>query len=107
MGLGKRLKKAVRHAGKALTDPKNAINVLNSAYSLAKNIDNSHQRSKAEADAREAAVLQAGIDAAEQDFQKDLEHKRRVSKRTNIIFAGILGDNDEVGLGGQKNLLGL
>lgn len=107
MGLGKKLKKVAKQAGKALTDPKNAVNMMSSAYLLPENIDRDRQRAKAAADAQEAAIKQAEAEAAEQEFQNDLDHKRRVSTRTNIIFAGILGDNDEIGLGGQKNLLGL
>ncbi|MBR1944845.1 MAG: hypothetical protein IJ846_00935 [Alphaproteobacteria bacterium] len=107
MGLRKELKKATKQIGRALSDPKNAINMMYSAYSLDKNIEKDSQRAKAESEARAAAARQAEVDAAEQNFQNDLDHKRRVSKRTNIIFAGLLGNNDGIGLGGQKNLLGL
>ena len=107
MGLKKEFEKAAKHVEKALTNPKNAVNMMYSAYALGKNVKKEQQRSKMEDVAREAAAQQAEIDAAEQDFQNDLDRKRRVSRRTNVIFAGILGDNDEIGLGGQKNLLGL
>ena len=107
MGLGVKIKNVVKDAGKAVTSPKSAVNMMTSAYSFAKNVEKRHERSQREAGARQKAVYQAAADAEEREFQNDLDHKRRVSKRTNIIFAGLLGDNDEIGLGGQKNLLGL
>jgi len=107
MGLKKEFEKATKQIEKALTDPKNAVNMMYSTYALGKNVEKDHQQRKTESAAQAAAAQQAEIDAAEQDFQNDLDHKRRVSKRTNVIFAGLLGNNDEIGLGGQKNLLGL
>ena len=103
----KEIKKGLKEVGKAIGDPLNVVHMMSSAYVLDKNIENHHKRVKAENEAREAAVQKAATDAAEQDFQNDLDRKRRSSKRTNVIFAGLLGDNDEIGLGGQKNLLGL
>ncbi|MBO4521164.1 MAG: hypothetical protein J5787_08175 [Alphaproteobacteria bacterium] len=107
MGFIKEVEKATNQIGKALSDPMNAVNMMYSAYALGKNVEKSHQQSKAESAARKEAAQQAEINTAEQDFQNELDHKRRVSKRTNVIFAGLLGNNDEIGLGGQKNLLGL
>lgn len=107
MGLRKKFKKVTKQMGKALADPKNLANPLNSAYALEKNIENDHQRSKDESEARAAAAQQAEIDAAEQEFQNNLENKRKTSKRSNVIYAGVLGNSDKIGLGGQKNLLGL
>ena len=107
MSLRKRLKKAARQMGRALKNPKNLINPLYSAYSLEKNIENDHKQGENESDARTAAVLKAEADAAEQEFQNDLEKNRRTSGRSNVIYAGILGNSDKIGLGGQKNLLGL
>ena len=107
MGIRKEAKKAVKQVGKALLNPLNAVNMMYSVYALDKNIENHQKQVQAETAAQEAAVQQAAVDAAEQNFQKDLDRKRRMSKRTNVIFAGLLGNNDEIGLGGQKNLLGL
>ena len=107
MGLGKELKKATQQIGKALSDPMNAVNMMYSVCALDKNTENHQRRVKTETKMQEMAAQQAAVNAAEQNFQNDLDHKRRVSKRTNVIFAGLLGDNDEIGLGGQKNLLGL
>ena len=107
MGLKKELKKTVKAVGNALTDPKNAVNMLNSTYALGKNLEKQAQTARAEKKANEIAEEQAQTDAAEQEFQEKLDRKRRLSKRTNVIFAGILGNSDEIGLGGQKNLLGL
>ena len=107
MGLGKELKKGLKEVGKAISNPKNAVNMMYSTYALDKNIEKRRQQEKAKDAAREAAAQQAAVNAAEQEFQNDLDRKRRTSKRTNVIFAGLLGNNDEVGLGGQKNLLGL
>ena len=107
MGLRREFKKITKQMGKALSDPKNAVNMMYSAYALNKNVENSRQQAKVESEAKEEAARQAEIKAADQDFQNELDHKRRVSKRTNVIFAGLLGNNDEIGLGDQKNLLGL
>ncbi|MBR4127773.1 MAG: hypothetical protein IKR09_09400 [Alphaproteobacteria bacterium] len=107
MGIRKEAKKAVKQIGKALVNPLNAVNMMYSVYALDKNIENHQKQVQVETAAQEAAVQKAAVDAAEQEFQNDLERKRRTSKRTNVIFAGLLGDNDEIGLGGQKNLLGL
>ena len=107
MGLKKEFEKAAKKVEKALTDPKNAVNMMYSTYALSKNVEKDHQQKKAASAAQAAAVQQAEINAAEQDFQNDLDRKRRGSKRTNVIFAGLSGNSDEIGLGGQKNLLGL
>lgn len=107
MGLIKEVKKGVKEVGKAIADPVNAVNAMYSSYALERNIENRQKRISTETKAREAASQQAAVDAAERDFQDDLDRKRRASNRTNIIFAGLLGDGDEIGLGGQKNLLGL
>ena len=107
MGIRKELKKATKQIGHALADPLNAVNMLNSAYSLGKNIEQDHQKSKQEQKNKALVLQQAEENTAEQNFQEELDHKRRLSKRTNVIFAGLLGNNDQIGLGGQKNLLGL
>ena len=107
MGFGKEFKKATQQIGHALSDPMNAVNMMYSVYALDKNIENHQARVKTETKMQEDAAQQAAINAADRNFQNDLDRKRKVSKRTNVIFAGLLGDNDEIGLGGQKNLLGL
>ena len=107
MGLGKELKKGLKEIGQAIIDPMNAVNMMYSVCALDKNIDNHQKRVRTETRMQENAALQAAFDSAEKTFQNDLDRKRRTSKRTNVIFAGLLGDNDEIGLGGQKNLLGL
>lgn len=107
MGLRKELKKGFKEVGKAIGEPLNAVNMMYSAYALDKHVENHQKRVEGETKAREAAMRQAAADAVEQDFENELDRKRRASKRTNVIFAGLLGDNDEIGLGGQKNLLGL
>lgn len=107
MGLRKEIKKGLKEAGKAIGEPLNAVNMMYSAYALDKHIENHQKRVEGETKTQEAALQQAAADNAEQEFQNDLDRKRKSSKRTNVIFAGLLGDNDEIGLGGQKNLLGL
>lgn len=107
MGFKDEVKKATGYVEDALKDPKNLINPMYSVRALDKSIENDRRFKKTVSAMRAAAAQQAEADAAEQEFQNDLDHKRRVSKRTNVIFAGLLGNNDEIGLGGQKNLLGL
>ena len=107
MGLKKEIEKAAHKMGKALGDPLNAVNMMYSGYALERSNEKHRQRVGSENKAAEAANLQAAVDAADREFQDELDRKRRTSKRQNVIFAGLLGDNEEIGLGGQKNLLGL
>ena len=81
-----------------------AIELKEKGYEVYVVSDISFSRSDKE---KEAARQQAEIDASNKAFQEDLDKKRRNSKRSNVIFAGVLGGNKSVGLGGQKNLLGL
>lgn len=107
MGLGKSLKKIGKQIISAATDPKNLINPLFSVTELGEGVYNDYKQSvQAEKD-KEAALQQAEIDASNKAFQEELDKKRKGSQKSKVIFAGILGTNKTVGLGGQKNLLGL
>lgn len=90
-----------------MTDPKNLINPLFSVTELGEGVYNEYRQAVKADKEKEAAQQQAEIDASNKAFQEDLDKKRRNSKRSNVIFAGVLGGNKSVGLGGQKNLLGL
>lgn len=107
MGLGKSLKKLGKRVVSAVTDPKNLINPLFSVTELGKGVYNEYRQAVKADKEKEAVQQQAEIDASNKAFQEDLDKKRRNSKRSNVIFAGVLGGNKSVGLGGQKNLLGL
>ncbi len=107
MGLGKSLKKLGKRIVSAVSDPKNLINPLFSVTELGEGVYSDYKKSVQEDKAKEAARQQAEIDASNKAFQEDLDRKRRNSKRSNVIFAGVLGSDRNVGLGGQKNLLGL
>ena len=107
MSLKKEIKKAGDKVVKALSDPLNAVNMMYSGYALERDNEKHRQRVNSENKAAEAANWQAAVDAADREFQDELDRKRRTSKRQNVIFAGLLGNNEEIGLGGQKNLLGL
>lgn len=102
-----KLKKIGKAAIAAVTNPKNLINPLFSISEMDKEIEKANDREKQEERTRLEAMQQAEIDASNQVFQADLEKKRRASKRSNVVFAGALGGGNGVGLGGQKNLLGL
>ena len=90
-----------------MTDPKNLINPLFSVTELGEGVYNEYRQAVKADKEKEATRQQAEIDASNKAFQEDLDKKRRNSKRSNVIFAGVLGGNKSVGLGGQKNLLGL
>lgn len=107
MGFGKSIKKLGKRIGSALSDPKNLINPLFSVSELGEGVYNDYKQSVQRDKDREAARAQAETDALNKAFQDDLDKKRRGSKRSNVIFAGVLGGSKTVGLGGQKNLLGL
>lgn len=107
MGLGKSLKKLGKRVVSAVTDPKNLINPLFSVTELGEGVYNEYRQAVKADKEKEAARQQAEIDASNKAFQEDLDKKRRNSKRSKVIFAGVLGGNKSVGLGGQKNLLGL
>lgn len=107
MGFGKSLKKLGKKIVSAATNPKNLINPLFSVTELGEGVYNDYKQSVQADKDKEAARQQAEIDASNKAFQEDLDKKRRSSKRSNVIFAGVLGGNRTVGLGGQKNLLGL
>ncbi len=107
MGFGKSLKKLGKKIVSAATNPKNLINPLFSVTELGEGVYNDYKQSVQADKDKEAARQQAEIDASNKAFQEDLDKKRRNSKRSNVIFAGVLGGNRTVGLGGQKNLLGL
>lgn len=102
-----KLKKIGNAAIAAVTNPKNLINPLFSVSEMDKEIGKMNDREKQEEKTRLEKQQQAEIDASNQAFQADLEKKRRASKRSNVVFAGALGGGSGVGLGGQKNLLGL
>lgn len=87
----------------AVTNPKNLINPLFSVTEFGKSFYDDHQEAKQLQKAQE----QAQIDASNQKFYNDIEQKRKGSKKSNVIFAGVLGANKTIGLGGQKSLLGL
>ena len=107
MGFGKSLKKLGKKIVSAATNPKNLINPLFSVTELGEGVYNDYKQAVQADKDKEAARQQAEIDASNKAFQEDLDKKRRNSKRSNVIFAGVLGGNRTVGLGGQKNLLGL
>ncbi len=107
MGLGKSLKKIGKKIVSAATDPKNLINPLFSVAELGKGVYEGYAEAQLEDKEKQAARQQAEIDASNKAFQDDLDRNRRNSKRSNVIFAGVLGASGQIGLGGQKNLLGL
>lgn len=59
--------------------------------------------------AQEAAVKaeEQAIAAANAEFNKDLDRRRKNNAYSKVIYAGVLGDNGKIGLGGKKSLLGL
>ncbi len=73
-------------------------------YKDAKRENNQIEQGKQQA--AEQAVEQAAA-AEENDFLNQLDEKRRRGKKSKVVFAGLLGGNSSVGLGGRKSLLGL
>lgn len=107
MGFGKELKKAGKKLWSAASSPWNLINPLASVGELGNGVYTDYQNSKAEDKAKRIAEEQAVIDASNNAFDDELDRKRRTSQKSNVIFAGVLGDSEKIGLGGQKSLLGL
>ncbi len=107
MGFGKSLKKIGKSIVSAATDPKNLINPLFSVTELGNGLYDDYKQSVQADKDKEVARQQAEIEASNKEFQDDLDRKRRNSKRSNLIFAGVLKGRGAIGLGGQKNLLGL
>lgn len=52
-------------------------------------------------------VVKQEAAAEKNDFLNQLDEKRRRGRKSNVVFAGLLGGNSSVGLGGRKSLLGL
>ena len=50
---------------------------------------------------------QKAEEAEKNEFLNGLDEKRRRNRKSNVVFAGLLGGNASVGLGGRKSLLGL
>ena len=107
MGLGKGLKKIGKQMASAVTNPKMLINPNLSVTELASGVRDERRREKAEENARAESLAAAETEAANRAFEDELDRNRRASKRTNVVFGGMLGDDGAVGLGGRKNLLGL
>lgn len=103
MGIGKIIKKAV----------KNSINpaaLLGSNFQMAEAARRTYKDEQKEkqqkANEREEQALKAE-EAEKNDFLNGLDEKRRRNRKSNVVFAGLLGGNGSVGLGGRKSLLGL
>lgn len=107
MGLGKGLKKIGKQMVSAVTNPKMLVNPNLSVTELMNGVRDDRRKEKAAEDARAENLAAAEIEAANRAFEDDLDRTRRASKRTNVVFGGVLGDSGAVGLGGRKNLLGL
>lgn len=107
MGFGKELKKAGKKLWSAASSPWNLLNPLASVGALGDSIYSDYKNSKAEDKAKQIAQEQAMVDASNNAFDEELDRKRRTSRKSNVIFAGVLGDSEKIGLGGQKSLLGL
>ena len=107
MGLGKGLKKIGKQMVSAVTNPKMLVNPNLSVTELMNGVRDDRRKEKAAENARAENLAAAEIEAANRAFEDDLDRTRRASKRTNVVFGGVLGDGGTVGLGGRKNLLGL
>lgn len=107
MGLGKGLKKIGKQMVSAVTNPKMLVNPNLSVTELMNGVRDDRRKEKAAEDARAENLAAAEIEAANRAFEDNLDRTRRASKRTNVVFGGVLGDGGAVGLGGRKNLLGL
>lgn len=73
-------------------------------YNDAKKENNQIRQEKQQA--AEQVVEQAAAEE-KNDFLNQLDEKRRRGKKSNVVFAGLLGADSSVGLGGRKSLLGL
>ncbi len=102
-----KLKKIVR---KMVSNAVNPAAVLGMNFQMAESARRTLNDAKTERQADKQEKREAEQQAAEaekNDFLNRLDEKRRRNKKTNVIFAGLLGGKNAVGLGGRKSLLGL
>lgn len=108
MGIGSSLKKAMKDIGKGFLSP---WNLLLGPIGIGISI-NDEKRKKLSLEAKKNEYAANQIEEGqkqevERQFAQELEKERRANAPSNVIFAGVLGSKGKVGLGGQKNLLGL
>lgn len=107
MGIGTELKKGFKKIGKAFFSPWTLLGPVGFGLGF---LDN--EKKEAEKEIKKEEQLQAlaekqEADAQEAEFRAGLEKKRKSSKNSDVIFAGILGSKSREGLGGRKTLLGV
>ena len=103
MGIGKIIKKAVKNA----INPAALLGPNFQMAEAARRTYNDEQKEKQQkANEREERVQKAE-EAEKNEFLNGLDEKRRRNRKSNVVFAGLLGGNGSVGLGGRKSLLGL
>ena len=103
MGFRSNLKKSVRSIVKGGVSPYNFV--VPFVGGLGVTMKSEHDEHKEENKELEAEA--ATIAAENAEFNENLEKKRKSGAKSGVIYAGILGDNKNIGLGGKKSLLGL
>lgn len=107
MGIGSELKKGFKKIGKLFFSPWGMLGPLGMGIGFFAN-EQKAVRDKMKQDQQlQALDEKSEDDSAEIEFRNELEKRRRGSKGSDVIFAGILGPKSREGLGGQKTLLGL
>ncbi len=102
-----KLKKIVKKIASNAINPAAVLGMnFQMAESARRTLNDIKEERQTEQQEKRAAAEQA-VEAEKNDFLNQLDEKRRRGKKSNVIFAGLLGGSGAVGLGGRKSLLGL
>ncbi len=103
MGIGSTVKKLGKQAVKSLVSPYNFV--VAGAGGAADVLHQDHSRRQEDRAERNRIAEQERAD--NEAFEKNLEKRRKSNVYSKVVYAGVLGDGANVGLGGKKSLLGL
>lgn len=106
MGIGTELKKGFKKIGKLFFSPWGLLGPLGMGFGFLVNEQKAVQDKIKKDQQIQALDEKSEDDSAETEFRNELEKRRKGSKNSDVIFAGILGAKSREGLGGQKTLLG-
>lgn len=111
MGLGSFFKKGLKDLVKGLFTPWTLLGPVGIGIGVAQEKQKQQMRQLKKQEQAEILIEAENTKqkqaAYENQFNTELDKQRRNSASSNVIYAGVLGSKGKVGLGGQKNLLGL
>ncbi|MGN0904548.1 MAG: hypothetical protein ACI4PW_05270 [Alphaproteobacteria bacterium] len=111
MGLGSFFKKGLKDLVKGLFTPWTLLGPMGMGIGIMQEKQKQQMQQLKKQEQTEALIEAENTKqkqaAYENQFNSDLEKQRKSGASSNVIYAGVLGSKGKVGLGGQKNLLGL